>query len=52
MDIHVHVFLYVISYALKSEQEMGLLLDQAQKEAMNGNLQAKELMKIIFSQSR
>lgn len=46
---------YIISYALKTEREMGLLLDQAQKEAMNGNLQAKESMKkigTVFLQSR
>lgn len=36
--------IYIVSYALKSEHEMGLLPDHAQKEAMNGNLQAKESM--------
>ncbi len=36
---------YIISYAFKSERKMGLLLDQAQKEAMNGNLHAKESVK-------
>lgn len=47
--------IYIVSYALKSEREMGLLPDHAQKEAMNGNLQAKESMQkngTVFLQSR
>lgn len=39
---------YIISYISKAEREMGLLLDQTQKEARNqGNQDAKQAMKAL-----
>lgn len=40
---------YIISYISKSEHEIGQLLDVAQKEAFNGNLDTKEALKQIGS---
>lgn len=48
------IFMCGVHYFIFPEREMGLLLDQAQKEVMNGNLQAKESMKktdTVFLQS-
>ncbi|XP_042609822.1 uncharacterized protein LOC122142829 [Cyprinus carpio] len=39
------VVVYILSYITKAEQEMGLLLQRAQNEAMNGNLDAKASLK-------
>ncbi|XP_076120789.1 uncharacterized protein LOC143101377 [Alosa pseudoharengus] len=39
------VVVYILSYITKAEQEMGLLLQHAQNEAMNGNLNAKAAFK-------
>nr|XP_055041698.1 LOW QUALITY PROTEIN: uncharacterized protein LOC129429201 [Misgurnus anguillicaudatus] len=43
------VVVYIISYITKAEQEMGLLLQRAQNEAMNGNLEAKASLKQLGS---
>ncbi len=38
---------YIASYISKGEREMGMLLNQAQKEAVKGNLDARQSMKQI-----
>ncbi len=43
------VVVYIISYITKAEQEMGLLLQRAQNEAMNGNLEARASLKMLGS---
>ncbi|XP_026099002.1 uncharacterized protein LOC113070058 [Carassius auratus] len=43
------VVVYIISYITKAEQEMGLLLQRAQNEAMNGNLEARSSLKMLGS---
>ncbi|TKS65922.1 ATP-dependent DNA helicase PIF1 [Collichthys lucidus] len=43
------VVVYILSYITKAEQEMGLLLQRAQNEAMNGNLDAKAAFKQLGS---
>ncbi|XP_052421004.1 uncharacterized protein LOC127964736 [Carassius gibelio] len=43
------VVVYILSYITKAEQEMGLLLQRAQNEAMNGNLEVKESLKQLGS---
>ncbi|XP_052412218.1 uncharacterized protein LOC127957635 [Carassius gibelio] len=43
------VVVYILSYITKAEQEMGLLLQRAQNEAMNGNLEAKASLKQLGS---
>ncbi|KAK0134798.1 OTU domain-containing protein 4 [Merluccius polli] len=43
------VVVYILSYITKAEQEMGLLLQRAQNEAMNGNLDAKSAFKQLGS---
>ncbi|XP_067306866.1 uncharacterized protein [Pseudorasbora parva] len=43
------VVVYIISYITKAEQEMGLLLQRAQNEAMNGNLEARSALKMLGS---
>lgn len=40
------VVVYIISYITKAEQEMGLLLQCAQNEAMKGNLEARSSLKM------
>ena len=40
---------YIISYISKAEREMGLLLDQARKEALDRNKSAKGVMKKLGS---
>ena len=39
------VVVYILSYITKAEQEMGLLLQRAQNEAMHGNTDAKQSFK-------
>ncbi|XP_073714001.1 uncharacterized protein [Misgurnus anguillicaudatus] len=43
------VVVYILSYITKAEQEMGLLLQRTQNEAMNGNLEAKASLKQLGS---
>ncbi|XP_072239813.1 uncharacterized protein [Leuresthes tenuis] len=43
------VVVYILSYITKAEQEMGLLLQRAQNEARNGNLDAKAAFKQLGS---
>ncbi|XP_064617311.1 uncharacterized protein LOC135481415 [Liolophura sinensis] len=46
---------YIISYISKSEREMGLLLEQARKETLNGNEDTKQALKklgAVYLQSR
>nr|XP_055075157.1 uncharacterized protein LOC129454640 [Misgurnus anguillicaudatus] len=43
------VVVYIISYITKAEQEMGLLLQRAQNEAMNGNVEARSALKMLGS---
>ncbi|XP_073694460.1 uncharacterized protein [Garra rufa] len=43
------VVVYIISYITKAEQEMGLLLQRAQNEAMNGNLEVRSSLKMLGS---
>ncbi|XP_062409039.1 uncharacterized protein LOC134100005 [Sardina pilchardus] len=43
------VVVYILSYITKAEQEMGLLLQRAQDESMNGNLDAKAAFKQLGS---
>ncbi|XP_073688692.1 uncharacterized protein [Garra rufa] len=43
------VVVYILSYITKAEQEMGLLLQRAQNEAINGNLEAKASLKQLGS---
>ncbi|XP_039509525.1 uncharacterized protein LOC120464209 [Pimephales promelas] len=43
------VVVYIISYITKAEQEMGLLLQRTQSEAMNGNVDAKASLKQLGS---
>lgn len=43
------VVVYIISYITKAEQEMGLLLQLAQNELMNQNLESKSALKMLGS---
>ncbi|XP_041961680.1 uncharacterized protein LOC121719960 [Alosa sapidissima] len=43
------VVVYILSYITKAEQEMGLLLQRAQDESMNGNLDAKAAFRQLGS---
>ncbi|XP_048046234.1 LOW QUALITY PROTEIN: uncharacterized protein LOC125268187 [Megalobrama amblycephala] len=43
------VVVYILTYITKAEQEMGLLLQRAQNEAINGNLEAKASLKQLGS---
>lgn len=43
------VVVYILSFITKAEQEMGLLLQRAQNEAINGNLEAKASLKQLGS---
>jgi len=43
------VVVYIISYITQAEQEMGMLLQRAQNEARNGNLEARSSLKMLGS---
>ncbi|XP_065139046.1 uncharacterized protein [Paramisgurnus dabryanus] len=43
------VVVYIISYITKAEQEMGLLLQRAQNEAMDGNVEARSALRRLGS---